>query len=33
QGQVSGECYSGRWVDVGTPERRDAAERLLWRNI
>lgn len=33
QGQVSGECYSGHWVDVGTPERRDEAERLLWRNI
>lgn len=33
QGQVSGECYNGRWVDVGTPERRDEAERLLWQNI
>ncbi len=31
QGQVSGERYSGRWVDVGTPQRRDEAERLLWQ--
>ncbi len=29
QGRVSGECYGGCWVDVGTPERRDEAERLL----
>ncbi len=31
RGQVSGECYTGHWVDVGTPERRDEAERFLWQ--
>ncbi len=29
EGRVSGECHGGRWVDVGTPQRRDEAERLL----
>ncbi len=29
EGRVSGECHDGRWVDVGTPQRRDEAERLL----
>ena len=29
KGQVSGELHTGLWVDVGTPERRDEAERLL----
>lgn len=28
-GQVSGECYNGRWVDVGTEERRALAESLF----
>lgn len=31
QGQVSGEHFKGRWVDVGTPERLAAAEALLAR--
>lgn len=31
QGLVSGEEYRGRWVDVGTPQRRDEAEALLQR--
>lgn len=29
QGQVSGEHYRGRWIDVGTPERLEALDRLL----
>ncbi|RIA21523.1 MurNAc alpha-1-phosphate uridylyltransferase [Ectopseudomonas oleovorans] len=28
-GQVSGECFSGRWIDVGTHERLAEVERLL----
>ncbi|WP_110994278.1 N-acetylmuramate alpha-1-phosphate uridylyltransferase MurU [Pseudomonas sichuanensis] len=28
-GQVSGEHYQGRWVDVGTPERLADVERLI----
>lgn len=28
-GQISGERFSGRWVDVGTHERLDEVERLL----
>jgi N-acetyl-alpha-D-muramate 1-phosphate uridylyltransferase len=26
RGEVSGECYTGRWIDVGTPERLAALE-------
>lgn len=29
QGEVSGEYYAGRWIDVGTPERLQALERSL----
>lgn len=29
QGQVSGEHYRGRWIDVGTPARLDELERML----
>jgi MurNAc alpha-1-phosphate uridylyltransferase len=29
QGQVSGEHYRGRWVDVGTPARLEELERLI----
>ena len=28
-GQVSGEQYTGRWFDVGTPERLDAINRVV----
>ena len=28
-GQVSGARHTGLWIDVGTPARRDAAEKLL----
>jgi MurNAc alpha-1-phosphate uridylyltransferase len=28
-GQVSGERYSGRWFDIGTPERLDAVNRVV----
>lgn len=28
-GQVTGECYRGRWWDVGTPERLHALDRIL----
>ncbi len=31
RGRVSGEYYTGHWMDVGTPERRDEIERLLWQ--
>lgn len=31
QGRVSGEHFSGHWIDVGTPERLAAAEVLLAR--
>lgn len=27
-GQVTGECYEGRWIDVGTPERLRAVNTL-----
>lgn len=33
RGQVSGERHGGCWVDVGTPARRDEAERLLRQHI
>ena len=29
QGEVSGECHTGLWVDVGTPERLTALEERL----
>ena len=29
QGRVSGECYSGRWFDIGTPERLRQLDQLL----
>ena len=29
QGQVSGECHTGEWLDVGTPARLSEAELLL----
>lgn len=29
EGQVSGEHYAGRWVDIGTPERLQAVERWI----
>ncbi|OOZ37133.1 N-acetylmuramate alpha-1-phosphate uridylyltransferase MurU [Solemya velesiana gill symbiont] len=29
-GKVSGEYFQGAWVDVGTPERLDEVDRLLW---
>ena len=29
EGQVSGECHEGAWLDVGTPERLTEAESLL----
>lgn len=29
QGSVSGEHFTGRWIDVGTPERLAAAEAML----
>ena len=29
RGQVSGEAYRGIWIDVGTPERLRAAERIM----
>ncbi len=29
QGRVSGEHYTGRWVDVGTPQRLEALNRYL----
>ena len=28
-GQVSGECYTGSWFDIGTPERLDAVNRVI----
>ncbi len=28
QHQVSGECYSGQWIDVGTPERLEEINRI-----
>ncbi len=31
QHQVSGECYSGQWIDVGTPERLEEINRILHR--
>jgi MurNAc alpha-1-phosphate uridylyltransferase len=31
-GRVSGEHYGGRWVDVGTPERLAALDRILREN-
>jgi MurNAc alpha-1-phosphate uridylyltransferase len=33
QGQVSGELYSGSWVDVGTPERLQQVESLLAKKL
>jgi MurNAc alpha-1-phosphate uridylyltransferase len=32
-GQVSGELYTGRWVDVGTPERLAALDRELSQEV
>ncbi len=29
RGEVSGECFSGRWVDVGTPQRLQQLDREL----
>lgn len=29
QGQVSGECHDGIWIDVGTPERLRVVEQLM----
>ena len=29
QGKVSGEHYTGRWVDVGTPQRLEELDKLL----
>jgi MurNAc alpha-1-phosphate uridylyltransferase len=29
QGLVTGQYYNGRWIDVGTPERLDALDKLL----
>ena len=29
QGRVTGQYYGGRWIDVGTPERLDALDKLL----
>lgn len=29
QGRVSGECYAGRWIDVGTPQRLAALDAEL----
>jgi MurNAc alpha-1-phosphate uridylyltransferase len=29
RGEVSGQCYSGRWFDVGTPQRLEQLEQLL----
>lgn len=28
-GQVTGECYDGRWSDIGTPERLDEINRFV----
>ena len=30
RGQVSGECWDGQWLDVGTPARLDDARALAW---
>ena len=29
KGQVSGECFDGRWLDVGTPQRLELANNLV----
>lgn len=29
EGRVTGECYDGRWLDIGTPERLAGLDRLL----
>ena len=33
KGKVSGERFEGIWIDVGTPERLQAAERVMEENI
>ncbi len=32
QGRVTGECYTGRWFDIGTPERLNHVDRLSGSN-
>ena len=33
QNQVTGEIYSGVWIDVGTPERLQEVNELITRSV